>query len=236
MKLFIVFIIFTLLIIFLYKNSIKEEINYTILGEKNLFSNNLKSKNFSDLLFDELIKEKKFGFYSKDFIDNDIRIVDLINYINNNKTTNEITIQNILKRTNLLLLNIGNNEINYKLSKVDEYTNENDIYNYLDEVSTDLFKLIDLIKKYNSDNIILMGYYNDTSNIQNDKYYKYINNKVKEFCKANNIYYTDLFSLLNKNEDYLTKTNPIYITNEGNLAIFDKLYSKIDCLYLHKVN
>ena len=37
-----------------------------------------------------------------------------------------------------------------------------------------------------------------------------------------------------KNEDYLTKGNNIYITNEGNIAIFNKLYRKIDQLYLHK--
>ena len=51
---------------------------------------------------------------------------------------------------------------------------------------------------------------------------------------SNDIDYLNLFYVLNKNGDYLTKGNNIYITNEGNIAIFNKLYRKIDQLYLHK--
>ena len=68
----------------------------------------------------------------------------------------------------------------------------------------------------------------------NDKYYKYINEKLELLMHSNDIDYLNLFDVLNKNEDYLTKGNNIYITNEGNIAIFNKLYRKIDQLYLHK--
>ena len=68
----------------------------------------------------------------------------------------------------------------------------------------------------------------------NDKYYKYINEKLELLMHSNDIDYLNLFYVLNKNEDYLTKGNNIYITNEGNIAIFNKLYRKIDQLYLHK--
>ena len=44
------------------------------------------------------------------------------------------------------------------------------------------------------------------------------------------------FEILNKNSDYLTKTNPTYITNEGNMAIYSKIISKIDELHLHNIN
>ena len=54
--------------------------------------------------------------------------------------------------------------------------------------------------------------------------------------KKNDIYFVNLFNILNKNEDYLTNSNFVYITNDGNLAIFNKIYSKIDNLYLHKKN
>ena len=192
MKILIIFLFFTGIIFISYVKSNKEEINYTIIGEKELFSNN-------------------------------------IIYIDN------IYIQNILKRTNVLIINTGNNEINYKLSKVDSNeNNDNEIYNYLDEVYKDIKVLIEKVKDLNEGKIIFLGIYNDTGNEDNDKYYKYINEKLELLMHANDIDYLNLFDVLNKNEDYLTKGNNIYITNEGNIAIFNKLYRKIDQLYLHK--
>lgn len=235
MKIFLVLIFFSLLIFVLYMQSSKKDINYTILGDKDIFSNNIKSKNFSDLIFDELKDINDFGFYSKDFISKDIRIIDLINDINNNKKIDNITIQNILSRTNILILGIGNNEINYKISKIDSSEN-NDyiIYSYLDEILLDLENLINLIREYDKENIIFLGYYNDTGDKNNNKYYKYINNGAENIMKKNDIHFISMFNILNKNEDYLTQTNPVYVTNNGNLAIFNKIYSKIDELYLHK--
>ena len=235
MKIIAVLIFFTIVLVFSYSKTNKDEINYTILGDKELFSNNIISKNFTDLIYDELQKEKNFGFYSQDFIKDDIRIIDVINQIQDNEEIDNISVQNILKKTNLLILSVGSNEINYKLSKTD--INENTdkiIYNYLDEVLNDYIKLLNIIKKYTNENIIVLGYYNDTNNINNNKYYDYINKRIEKYTKNNNIQFINLFNILNKNNDYLTKTSKIYITNEGNLAIFNKIYSKIDDLYLHK--
>ena len=216
MKILIIFLFFTGIIFISYVKSNKEEINYTIIGEKELFSNNIISKNFSDLIYDELSKKNNFGFYSKEFTYKNIRTIDMINNINNNVNIDNIYIQNILKRTNVLIINTGNNEINYKLSKVNSNeNNDNEIYNYLDEVYKDIKVLIEKVKDLN-------------------KYYKYINEKLELLMHSNDIDYLNLFYVLNKNEDYLTKGNNIYITNEGNIAIFNKLYRKIDQLYLHK--
>ena len=57
MKILIIFLFFTGIIFISYVKSNKEEINYTIIGEKELFSNNIISKNFSDLIYDELSKK-----------------------------------------------------------------------------------------------------------------------------------------------------------------------------------
>ena len=233
MKILIIFLFFTGIIFISYVKSNKEEINYTIIGEKELFSNNIISKNFSDLIYDELSKKNNFGFYSKEFTYKNIRTIDMINNINNNVNIDNIYIQNILKRTNVLIINTGNNEINYKLSKVDSNeNNDNEIYNYLDEVYKDIKVLIEKVKDLNEGKIIFLGIYNDTGNEDNDKYYKYINEKLELLMHSNDIDYLNLFYVLNKNEDYLTKGNNIYITNEGNIAIFNKLYRKIDQLYV----
>lgn len=235
MKILLVFLFFTIIIFISYIKSNKEEINYTIIGEKELFSNNIISKNFSDLLYDELYKNPNFGFYSKEFTYKNIRTIDMINNINNNVSIDNIYIQNILKRTNILIINTGNNEVNYKLSKVDnDENNDNEIYIYLDEVYNDIKKLIQAIKNLNKGKIIFLGMYNDTGSENNDKYYKYINEKLKLLMHSNDIDYVNLYDILNKNSDYLTNTGKIYITNEGNIAIFNKLYRKINELYLHK--
>lgn len=238
MKIIIVLAFFSLLVFVSYiQNSNNKDINYTILGDKEIFSNNLKSVNFSDLISKKLDEENILGFYSKDFIKKDIRIIDVINDIDNNITVDNISIQNILKRTNILLLSIGNNEISYKLSKIDtEINNDAQIYNYLDEIVNDNIKLLEKISHLSKCKIIFLGYYNNTNNIENNKYYIYINNKIKQLLNNYNSEFIDLFNILNKNDEYLTSTTPVYITNEGNITIYNKIVSKISNLDLHNIN
>lgn len=236
MKIILVLSFFSLLILISYIQNNNGEINYTILGDKELFSNNLKSVNFADLISRKLEEKDELGFYSKDFIKENIRTIDVINDINQNLTIDNISIQNILKRTDILIINIGNNEINYKLSKINYEENDNEIYKYLDEVIIDIQDLIKTIKKINKKRIIFIGYYNDTNNVNNDKYYIYINKKINEISNNENLEFIDLYNILNKNNDYITKSNPVYITNEGNIAIYNNIIRKINKLDLHKNN
>lgn len=230
--LLLLFFSFIALISYIYTNN--KEVNYTILGDKELFSNNLKSINFADLISRKLEEEKLLGFYSKDFIKKDIRTIDVINDINDNYKVDDITIQNILKRTDLLLLSIGNNEIHYKISKIDStLNNDNEIYNYLNSVIIDINNLIQNIENINKCDIIFLGFYNDTNNVNNDKYYIYINKKLEKMLSKRNIEYVNLYDILNKKENNLTKTSPVYITNEGNIEIYDEIIRKIDKFDLH---
>ena len=230
--LLLLFFSFIALISYIYTNN--KEVNYTILGDKELFSNNLKSINFADLISRKLEEEKLLGFYSKDFIKKDIRTIDVINDINDNYKVDNIAIQNILKRTDLLFLSIGNNEIHYKLSKID-YTlnNDNEIYNYLNSVVKDINNLIQNIENINKCDIVFLGFYNDTNNVNNDKYYIYINKKLEKTLSKRNIEYINLYNILNTKQDNLTKTSPVYITNEGNIEIYDEIIRKIDKFDLH---
>ena len=225
--------ILIIILFFSYPNFSKNKLNYTVLGDKKIFSNNIISKNFSDLLYDE-IKNKKEITYNKDFVLENIRIIDIINFIKENQKISDSTIQKILKDSNILIINVGNNELNYKLSKYDINTNnDKEIYLYLNQTLNDYADLLNLIRNYSDQTIIILGLYNDTNIKENDKYYKYINSKLKNKIKSNEIF-IDTFDILNKNNDYITKTSPSYITNKGNLALFNKTYDKINNLYLHK--
>lgn len=234
MKIILLLIFFSLIALISYIQTNSKEINYTILGDKELFSNNLKSVNFADLIYKKLDDENLLGFYSKDFIKEEIRTIDVINDIDNNYEVDNITIQNILKRTDILILSIGNNEINYKLSRIDNtINNDNEIYKYLDSVIIDINNLVQKIENINKCEIIFLGFYNNTNNINNDKYYKYINKKLNNILSKRNIEYINLFDILNKNDNNITKSNPVYITNEGNMAIYDQIIRKINKLDLH---
>ena len=233
MKIVILLLFFSVLALISHISLNIKETNYTVLGDKEIFTNNLKSVNFIDLIYEKLNNENKIGFYSKDFIKKDIRTIDVINDIEDNIKINDISVQNILKKTDLLVLAAGNNEIQYKLSKIDETTNDIEIYRYLDSVINDIDNLIKQIQKISKCNIIFIGFYNDTNNTTNDKYYKYINSKIEN---NNNITYINLFNILNKNKDYLTESDKVYITNEGNLAIYNKIMRKIDKLDLHTLS
>lgn len=237
MKIVIVLAFFSLLVLFSYFQNNNKEINYTILGDKELFSNNLKSVNFSDLIYKKLDDDNVLGFYSKDFVQKDIRIIDVINNIDDNIKVDNITIQNILKRTDILVLSIGNNEINYKLSRVDkDINNDIEIYKYLDEIVSDNNKLIEKIESISRCKIIFLGYYNDTNNQGNNKYYTYLNKSLQKSLNKENIEFINLFDILNRDDTYLTDTTPVYITNEGNIAIYNKIVSKIYALDLHNIN
>ena len=230
-KIIVILITFSLILLFSYSKNNKKLVNYTLLGDKESFSNNIMSKNFSDLIYDELYDNKIIGFYNKSFIENDLRIVDLLNNIKDNIKKEDNTIQNIIKKSDLIILSIGNNELDYKLSKIDEESNNNLVYSYLDEIEKDYINLFNIIKKYNSSNIIVLGSYNKSNNTYSVKYYKYINNKVKNYCLKNNLIYIDTYKIYKNN--YL---NSSYITNKANITLFNEIYSKIDKLYLHKIH
>lgn len=218
-KIIIIFLLVITLISISFFEHKNNKINYTVIGNKHEFVYNLKSLNYIDLLKDNIEEKNKLNNYSKDFIYNDLRTIDLINKIKENEKINNKTIQNILNNTNLLLINLGSDELDYKLNNLIKYnSNDKEIYNYLDLEYKNIKKLIKLIKKYSNSNIIFIGFYNH-SNI-NNKYYAYINNKLKN---NKNIIFIDVSKVLNsKNSNY-------YLDYTENMSIYKLIIDKITC-------
>ena len=143
--------------------------------------------------------------YLKDKLENYIvygninyRIGELKRDIEKNIKINNRTIQNILIKSDLIILEIGIDELMYALNVVDKYT-------YLDGMVSNMESLIFLIRKYSKEKIVLVGYYNP-SIIENQKYIDYINDKYKEICKKYNIKYLDV-GQLNKKEYFSSNNN-----------------------------
>lgn len=235
MKIIILIIFISVVCFISVKEYNKNVINYTVIGDKSLFSNTVKSVNYVDLISNYLLEEDKLGFYSKDFIYENIRVTDLLNKIKENDIQDDLSIQNILNKTNLLVINIGNNELNYKISNIDvENANDKYIYKYLDEVINDIMHLLYKIDNISKANIIFIGYYNDTVNSYNDRYYDYINSKLEKKLKKLNITYINTQKILNEKRSYLDIDKNVYITSDGNIRLYDVILSKIKEIYLQK--
>ena len=235
MKIIILIIFISVVCFISVKEYNKKVINYTIIGDKSLFSNTVKSVNYVDLISNYLLEEDKLGFYSKEFIYENIRVTDLLNKIKENDIQDDLSIQNILNKTNLLVINIGNNELNYKISNIDvENANDKYIYKYLDEVINDIMHLLYKIDNISKANIIFIGYYNDSVNSYNDRYYDYINSKLEKKLKKLNITYINTQKILNEKRSYLDIDKNVYITSDGNIRLYDVILSKIKEIYLQK--
>lgn len=232
MKIFVVIIFIVVISFITYKGFNKNDIDYMVMGDKKLFENNLKSINYTDLIHNYLVEKNKDGFYSKDFIYENVRVTDIIDKIDNNETINDLSIQNVIHKTELLLLNVGEEEINYKINNVEEI-NEKEIYKYLDDLYVDVKSLIEKIDKISDCKIVFLGYYNNTGNKDNNKYYRYINNKIKN-SNFENLIFIDTYKILNEDNQNLILERKIYITNEGNMALYSKILDKINGIYLQK--
>lgn len=137
--------------------------------------------------------------------------------IENNIKINNRNIQNILIKSDLIIVEIGMDELAASL-------NVNDKYNYLDGMIRDMNELISLIRKYCKEKIVLVGYYNPSS-IDNKKYIDYINDKYKEISKKYKVTYIDVSTLNNK--EYFQSSN-YHLNDKGynwlNNQIIESIY------------
>ena len=171
-KIILVFLLlFTVFII--YKYNTDKKIKYLYIG------NNLYSK------YNEIIKEyynpKRYTEYIRN---DDYRVMDLINEIKYNETINDKRIQNMLIKSNIIILNVGLYDIEYK-KELD--------YKYVDGLISDIEMLLTIIRKYNKDKIYLLGFNNK------NRYYSYLNDKLNLICKNKKITYINIEkSLINQ--------------------------------------
>ena len=133
------------------------------------------------------------------------RIGELLRDIKDNIKVYNRPIQNILIKSDLIILEIGIDELYMAL-------NVSDKYRYLDEMIYNMDELIKLIRKYCKEKIILVGYYNPTRNIDNQKYINYINDKYYDISKKYNIKYLNIDELNNK---IYFSTNNYHINDRG---------------------
>lgn len=166
MKKIILFLVLSLCVYIIHLLILDRSIKYLYIGNSEYNKYNL------------IIKEYyKTGEYIQYIKDSDYRIMDLYNEIVNNDKVDNREIQNILIKSNVIIISIGINDLEYKKELN---------YKYIDEFIVDLENLLKLMRKYNKDKIYFLGYHNK------NEYYNYINKKTEEICKLNKIIFVDI--------------------------------------------
>ena len=204
MKKIIITILVIIIIFLIYSSNVSEKTYFVSLGDQLSFG---IENNYS-----ENIKEyyKKFlkNYVNYSSVD-DYRVMDLINDINYNKiityNSNNYKLQNLLIKANLIVISIGMNDLIYK---------KNLNYDYVDNLLDDINTLLELVRKYNKDEIYFLSFYNI---IDNSEVIEYANGKLRNICKKNKVNYVDISDL----DNYIIKG--IYPTNDGYTYITNKI-------------
>lgn len=196
----IIFLILMFLMIFLI---------YVFNQDKEIYYVNIdttKNNNYQKTIKKYYQGQKKLEKYINEFSKQDYRTTDLIRDIKDNKKINNQMIQNALIKSDLLILNVGINDINYKIGN----TNKEELYQFTDQVLLDIEDLFKLIRIYSKEKVYFIGFKN-TNGISYNEYYLYTNKRLKSICNQYKITFIDINK--EKNSDQIivnTILNNIY--------------------------
>ena len=174
---------------------------------------------------------------NNDFINKDYHINDLLTIIKynqdldiDNKTE---SIHQILKKSDIVILSIGMNDLYYKLND-----NTKEIYTYLNSMINNYELIIKEISRYDYKQVYILGYYNITNN--NNDIFTYINYKLSSIAKNYNYTFIDTNKILNNKQEYYKKETNFNLNNKGYYQIFNilvenlkKSWYNIKCIYYY---
>ncbi len=175
LKLYIFLILIVFFTFLIYIENKDNKIYYVNIDSTNKgeYNNYIKTK---------LLENNKLEKYVNDFSSKDLRTTDLIEEIKTNKKQRQKTIQQVLIKADLITLNIGINDISYKIGK----STEQELINYTDEIFNDIEKLFKLLRVYSKENIYIIKFNNSYGEYYNN-YFEYANNKLEKISKKYNI-------------------------------------------------
>ena len=236
MKKILVLGIVLLGIFLIYLSTLDKKVYFLSLGDEisqgiNLY--NKKDYNYNDYVKEYLENKKVLETYINLYFNDNMRTIDLIDYIEENKEIvlegKKKTIKNALIKADLVTLSIGSNDVVSKLLLKNNYTKE-ELYNYLDEYLKDIENLFKLMRQYCKEDIVFIGYYNIFNDDTYNEYFKYLNKKVKKISNNYEINCVDIMDDI-KNDKI---NNNFYPTKDGHINIGKKIVDIVDDKILNK--
>ena len=213
----LILIIMSMSVYFIYNNTKDKTINIISLGDSH--AEGITSYGIKDYSYDDylklFLKDHKINTNLEKYSSKDMSIDKMLFII---KNTNKI--KKDLRDSHILIINLGYNDLLYKLISREKL--ENSIY----EIYRDYNNLIKEIRKYYHNQIIVIGY--STNNIED--YYQ-----VKGITMLNNVLksneeitYIDTVSLLKDDKRYFSNPNSNYPSNLAYMEISKKIIKKLE--------
>lgn len=207
MKKILIISILILSVFLIYLTTLDKKVYYLALGDEialGMTSSGYYKKNYTEYIKEYLELKNKLETYVDDYKTQGYRITDIINDINNNKEIEDTskTIKNALIKADLVTISIGTNDIISKIENINKIKNidYNNLYKSIEAISNDLEKLLQLLREYCKEDIILVGIYINTDNEKINQIIKIANEKFKLICEKYNINYIDQYEILSSNE------------------------------------
>ncbi len=224
-------IILSLSVIFIYKATNHNNINYTTLGDgfaKGIDCYGRIDYGYNDYVKDYLIETKKLKGYSNTFTSEDMTIERLLNtFLINEKVSEENkkeNIREILRDTDYLTISVGLNDLLYKISLSNEPSSQNLDF-IISEIKISFNTLIDEIRKVYSRPIYVIGYYD--APIKNT----YLQNAIRElnsiYEENSDVTYISTYAISENSSVFLPNPNSYYPNYKGYRLISTKIVSKI---------
>ena len=155
----------------------------------------------------QYIDNSKIKNYNKQFTDTDLKTTDLLNNLKYNYGNNP-NIHQVLKKSDILIISIGINDIYYKLND-----DTKEIYTYLNNIIDIYEEILEIINKYNYQKVYILSYYSINKD-QND-IINYINYKLLKLANSYHYTYLDLNKIISNNPKYLKKEDNYHLNNLG---------------------
>lgn len=144
------------------------------------------------------------------------KVGEFKNDLFNNIIINKRHIQNILIKSDIIVLHIGYDEF---ISTLDSYM----INQYLYTMVENMNSLLKELRCYSKEKIIVIGYNNPYNNPKHNKYVNYINNSYNLICEKLNIDFIDISKFEQENFTY---ENGYYLNQIG----YQKLNNMIESI------
>lgn len=166
---------------------------------------NVNNYHYSEETKKYILSKNKLEKFVTGYTKVDDRTTDLINNIKQNKKIkikNKFqSIKNALIKADLVTITTGKSDLLYKMLNSDDK-----VYEYADEIISDIENLMKLLREYCKEDIILIGLINEYGN-QYQELFQYINQKLGEICYENKIFFINPMSVKNtsKTDEQLEK-------------------------------
>lgn len=199
-KLIIIFLIF-FSIFYIYLLTCDEKIYYLSI------SNNYNSNDFSNIIAKKLKNNNLLEIHVNEFSNNNNRITDYIDMIDDNKyiikNNKKIHFKNALIKADIITLSLGTKDF---------ITNYGDSTEKVLTIRNNIETLIKKIREYSKEDIYFISIY---SEYVDSKYIDKLNNDLKSICSDNKIKFINI----NNNYNYITENNNELISK---YVIFNK--------------